>query len=39
MFCMLANMKVFYKSVVLFLMGLAKDAQIMQVNLQYPCNI
>ena len=29
---MLANMKVFYKSVVLFLMGLAKDAQIMQVK-------
>ena len=35
MICMLINMKVFYKLIVLFLMGLAKHTQITWVNLQY----
>ena len=35
MFYMLINMKVFYKLIVLFLMGLAKHTQITWVNLQY----
>ena len=38
-FCMLINMKVFYKLIVLFLMGLARHAQITRVNLQYLCVI
>ena len=39
MFCMLINMKVFYKLVVLFLMCLARHAQSTRVNLQYLCGI
>ena len=34
-FYMLINMKVFYKLIVLFLIGLARHAQITRVNLQY----
>ena len=33
MLCMLINMKVFYKLIVLFLMGLARDSQITPLNL------
>ena len=39
MFCMLINMKVFCKLIVLFLMGLARHAQMVLVNLQYLCDI
>ena len=39
MFRILINMKVFYKLIVLFLMGLARHAQIIRVNLQYICYI
>ena len=38
MFCMMINMKVFYE-LILFLMGLARYAQITRVNLQYFCEI
>ena len=39
MFCMLINMKNFCKLTVLFLMGLARHAQIIWVNMQYLCDI
>ena len=39
MFCMLINMEVFCKLTVLFLMGLARFAQITQLKLQYLCEI
>ena len=38
-FYMLINLKFFYKLIVLFLMGLARHAQITRVNLQYLCDI
>ena len=38
-FGMLLNMKVFYKLILFFLMGLTGDAQITQVNLKYLCDI
>ena len=39
MFCMLIEMKVFYKLIILFVMGLARDAQSTQLNLQCFCDI
>ena len=39
MFCMLIDMKVFYKLIIFFLMGLARDAQSTQLNLQCLCDI
>ena len=39
MLCMLINIKVFYKLIVLFLMGLARHVQSTRVNFQCHCNI
>ena len=39
MFCMLINMKVFYKLIVLFLMGWSRHPQSTRVNAQYLCDI
>ena len=39
MLCMLINIKVFYSLIVLFLMGLTRDVQSTQVNLQCLCDI
>ena len=39
MFCMLINMDILYKVIVLFLMGLARHAQITWVSLQCLCDI
>ena len=39
MLCMLIDMKVFYSLIVLFLMGLTRDVQGTQVNLQCLCDI
>ena len=39
MFCLLINMKVFYKWTVLFLIGFSRNAQSTWVNLQYLCDI
>ena len=39
MVCMLIKIKVFYRLIVIFLMGLARHAQITWVNLQYLCVI
>ena len=38
-FCMLMNMEVSYKLIVLFLMGLTWHAQITRLSLQYLCDI
>ena len=39
MFCIVINMKVFYKLIVLFLMGLARRAQVTLVHLEDLCDI
>ena len=38
-FCMVIKVKVFYKLIVLFLVGLVRHVQSTWVNLQYPCGI
>ena len=39
MFCLLINLKVFHKLIVLFLTGFGQACQMTWVNLQYLCDI